>query len=61
MTKKTKKFLGSLSNEEDAAKLYDYHAILTKGIRVHIFNNFYRQKRILHIQGTKSRLLLINS
>ena len=40
MGKSKKQYIGAIEDESEAAQIYDWHAIVTQGIRVrlHIFN-----------------------
>lgn len=44
MKNKDKKYIGSVQNQEEAARLFDLHAIITKGLRVSNILNIYQAK-----------------
>jgi hypothetical protein len=54
MGKSKKQYIGAIEDESEAAQIYDWHAIVTQGIRVRnaYLIVLYRQKQTFHILET---------
>jgi len=62
MGRNKKQYIGAIEDERDAALIYDWHAIMSQGIRVIILTYklvlSYRQKQISHTTVTNSLISL---